>query len=88
LGDFTSDGAGQSAAYTWTFAERLAHWAQRLPDRDTRAILLNLGGVMIGLAGTVVTSQEGGGAPALVASMWTIFYLCAVASSIIDKVQS
>lgn len=76
------------AGSTWNFAERLGTWAQDLPDRETRSILLNLGGVLVSLAGTVVSLKAGGGAPFALAVASLIYSIDALINSIIDKIAA
>ncbi len=79
--------ASPPAGAVWRFAEQLGNWAENLGDPDTRAVLLNLGGILIGLAGTAVAWSEGGGGPLVVAALWTAFYVMAMANAVIDKLR-
>jgi len=86
--DKGTEGLVAVASSSWTFAEKLGAWAQNLPDRETRSVVLNLGGVLISLAGAVASLQVGNTTGEGLALVSLIYAIGALINSIIDKLAS
>ncbi len=74
-----------AAGLGWSVAEQLASWAQCLPNREARAVILNLGGAIVGVTGAILAADQGTEV-AFVALLWALFYLIALANSVVDKI--